>query len=144
MSLKIMIADDEPGSTILMRSLAAPLDHTVVAFENNQEAGQRTETQRFDVAFVGMRMPESDGLELARRIRNSQANRDTTIVMLSATDDIKSLRMAFGEGADFVIAKARDREPPPPHAERYGLSRLERQEALRPHAAFYGGHLQVR
>ena len=105
MSLKIMIVDDEPGSMTLLRSLAAPLDHTVVAFENNQAAGQRAETQRFDVAFVGMRTSEPDGLELARRIRNSQPNRETTIVMLSATDDIKSLRMAFGEGADFVLAK---------------------------------------
>ena len=105
MSLKIMVVDDEPMSLKLMRSLAAPLDHTVVGFEDNQEAGQRAETQRFDVAFLGMRMPQLDGLDLARRIRNSQANRDTTIVMLSATDEIDSLRKAFGEGADFVLAK---------------------------------------
>jgi CheY-like chemotaxis protein len=105
MSLKIMVVDDETMSLKLMRSLAAPLDHTVVAFEDNQEAGQRAETQRFDVAFVGMRMPQLDGIKLARRIRNSPANRDTTIVMLSATDEIDSLRKAFGEGADLVLAK---------------------------------------
>jgi CheY-like chemotaxis protein len=105
MSLKIMVVDDEPMSLKLMRSLAAPLDHTVVAFEDHQEAGQRAEKQRFDVVFVGMRMPHLDGLELARRIRNSPANRDTTIVMLSATDEIDSLRKAFGEGADLVLAK---------------------------------------
>jgi len=52
-----------------------------------------------------MRMPQLDGLELARRIRNSQPNRETTIVMLSATDDIGNVRKAFGEGADFVLTK---------------------------------------
>jgi len=52
-----------------------------------------------------MRTPQLDGLELARRIRNAPLNREATIVMLSATDDIPSLRKAFGEGADFVLTK---------------------------------------
>jgi CheY-like chemotaxis protein len=105
MSLKIMIVDDEPVSLKLMRSLAATLNHTVLTFDDSQNAGQRAEKQRFDVVFVGMRMPELGGLELARRIRNSQPNRETTIVMLSATEDIESLRKAFGEGADLVLTK---------------------------------------
>jgi CheY-like chemotaxis protein len=105
MSLKIMVVDDEPVSLKLMRSLAAPLGHTVLTFDDTQAAGLRAEKQRFDVAFVGMHMPQLDGLELARRIRNSPPNRETTIVMLSATDDIESLRKAFGEGADFVLTK---------------------------------------
>ena len=105
MSLKIMVVDDEPLSLKLIRSLAAPSGHTVLTFDDSQEAGQRAEAQRFDVTFVGMRMPQLDGLELARRIRNSELNREATIVMLSATDDIGSLRKAFGEGADFVLTK---------------------------------------
>ena len=100
MSLKIMIVDDEPASVQLMRSLATPLNHTVLALQDSQEAGQRTDKQRFDVVFVGM-----GGLELTRRIRNSQPNRETTIVVLSATEDIEGLREAFGEGADLVLTK---------------------------------------
>jgi CheY-like chemotaxis protein len=105
MSLKIMVVDDEPASLKLVRSLAAPLDHTVLTFDDVRQAGERAEQQRFDVAFVGMRLPELDGIALARRIRNSPANQETTIVMLSATDDIGSSQMAFGEGADFVLNK---------------------------------------
>jgi CheY-like chemotaxis protein len=105
MPLKIMAVDDEPKTIQLMRSLATPLGHTVMPFGDYQTAGQKGEIQRFDVAFVGMRLPELGGLELARRIRNSQPNRETTIVMLSATENIDSLRRAFGEGADLVLAK---------------------------------------
>jgi len=104
MSLKIMVADDEPKTTHLMRSLATPLGHTVLPFGDYRAAGQRGETQRFDVAFVGMRLPELSGLELAHRIRNSKPNRETVIVMLSATDDVAGLRKAFGEGADLVVS----------------------------------------
>jgi len=105
MSLKIMVVDDEPQSLTLIRSLGAPSGHTVLTFEDREEAGQRSEKQRFDVAFLGMRLPELDGLTLARHIRTSEPNRETTIVMLSATDDNESLRKAFGEGADFVLTK---------------------------------------
>jgi len=105
MSLKIMVVDDEPLSMKLLRSLAAPLDHTVLTFEDSQEAGKRAENQRFDIAFVGMGTPLLDGLELAKRIRKSPLNLETTIVMLSATEDINILRKAFGGGADFVLSK---------------------------------------
>ena len=104
MSLKIMIAD-EPKTTQFMRSLATPLGHIVLPFGDYQAAAQRGETQRFDVAFVGMRSPELGGLELAYRIRNSQPNRETVIVMLSDSDDVASLRQAFGKGADLVLTK---------------------------------------
>lgn len=105
MSLKIMVVDDEPKSAQLMRALATPMGHTVLPFGDYAAAGQIGESQRFDVAFVGMRLPELTGLELARRIRNSQPNREAAIVMLSATEDVASLRKAFGEGADLVLTK---------------------------------------
>jgi len=105
MSLKIMVVDEEPRTVQLMRALATPLGHTVLHFGDYRAAGERGEAQPFDVAFVGMGLPESDGLELAQRIRKSKANRGTAIVMLSPTADIPSLRKAFGEGADLVITK---------------------------------------
>ena len=105
MALKIMVVDDEPLGPKLIRSLAASLDHIVFAFEDSQTACQRVESQRFDVAFVAMGTPRLDGLELVRRIQKSPLNLETTIVMLSAMDDVKSLRTAFGQGADFVLSK---------------------------------------
>ena len=103
MSLKIMVVDDEPVSAKLIRTLAVPLGHTVLTFEGSEVDGQRAEAQRFDVAFLGTRKSEMDGIELARRVRNSQPNRETTIVILGATDDVAMLRTAFGVGVQFVI-----------------------------------------
>jgi CheY-like chemotaxis protein len=105
MSLKIMVADDEQVSLKAIRSLSVSSGHTVLTFEDPQQAGERAEQQRFDVVFLGMRPQDLTGLDLARRIRNSESNAETTIVMLNATEDIESLRNAFGEGADFVLTK---------------------------------------
>ena len=105
MSLKIMIVDDDPVTLKLMRSLVVPLGHRVLTFDDSQKAGQQAVKQRFDVVFVGVHISHPDGLELAHQIRNSQPNRETTIVMLSATNDIEILRKAFSEGATFVLTK---------------------------------------
>lgn len=105
MSLKIMVADDEPSSSKLVRALCAPLGSTVLTFDDYQVAGQRAETQRFDLVLVAAHFPELRGFELVRQIRNSPPNRETTIAMLSATDEVESVRKAFGEGADLVLNK---------------------------------------
>jgi CheY-like chemotaxis protein len=103
MSLKIMVVDDEPLSLKVMRTLAVPLGHTVLAFDDSQKANQRLKKQRFDAVFVGM--PRPDGLELARQIGISQPSSETIVVMLSATDDVEILREAFAAGAKFVLPK---------------------------------------
>jgi CheY-like chemotaxis protein len=103
MPLKIMVADNEPSFLQLMRSLATPLGHTVLTLDGSREVGERAEKQRFDAFFLGMSEP--DGLEMARRIRNSEPNREATILILSVTDGVDSMRKAFGQGADFVLTK---------------------------------------
>jgi CheY-like chemotaxis protein len=103
MPLKIVVADNEPSFLQLMRSLATPLGHMVLTFNSSQEVGERAEKQRFDAFFLGMTEPE--GLELAQRIRNSESNREATILILSVTDGVESMRKAFGQGADFVLTK---------------------------------------
>ena len=84
MSLKTMVVDDELQSMKLMRSLAAPLDHMVVTFEDRQEAGQRAEKQRFDVAFLGMRLPQLDGsIDLLAVIQfDGRVDRSATVASL--------------------------------------------------------------
>jgi len=105
MSLKIIVADTEPTTAQLMRALATPLGHTVYAFADYQTAGQRSEAQAFDLAFVGMHGPDLDPFTLTHRIRDSHPNHPLFAVMVSPTDDIPNLRKAFGEGADMVLTK---------------------------------------
>src|ERR1700688_4315304 len=103
MSLKIMVVDDEPSSLRPMRPLAAPLGHTVLTFDDSHEAGERLEKQRFDVVFVGAF--QSEGLALVRRVADSQFNRETTIVIVSAAEDSENVRQAVDDGADFGLTK---------------------------------------
>jgi CheY-like chemotaxis protein len=105
MSLKILIVDEDPTSIQLLRSLGAPMGHTVLAFTDGHAAIERAETQRFQLFFVGMRAGELDGPEMVRRIRSTPPNRESLIVMFNTSDSNEVLRKAFAEGADLVAKK---------------------------------------
>jgi hypothetical protein len=48
---------------------------------------QRLKEEKFDAVFFDLRMPPSDGIELARQIRASLLNRTTPIVIITGVED---------------------------------------------------------
>lgn len=71
--LKVLIADDEPLARMeLKRLLARHVDLEVVAeAQNGAEALELLGEQDIDLAFIDIRMPKMDGLELARNIKGN-------------------------------------------------------------------------
>jgi CheY-like chemotaxis protein len=104
MSLKIMVVDHEPKFPKLLRSLAIPMGHAVSAFEDCQASVDRIRSQRLDVAFLSMNLPETDRMELVGRIRNSDPSRDAIIAFLCETEEISAMRKGLGQGADLILA----------------------------------------
>lgn len=104
MSLKIMVVDHEPKFPKLLRSLAIPMGHAVWAFEDCQASVDRIRSQRLDVAFLSMNLPETDRMELVGRIRNSDPSRDAIIAFVCETEEISAMRKGLGQGADLILA----------------------------------------
>ena len=61
-----------------------------------------------DIALIDIRMPEMDGLEAARHIREDHP--DVNVIMLSAYDDRQFVVEAVRAGARGYVLKARDAE----------------------------------
>ena len=112
MSIKVIIADDH--SLVrqgLRRYLEMAGDIDVVGEASNgfevlklMENGNGAP----DVALLDIRMPEMDGLEAARRIR--QQHPDVGVIMLTAYDDRQFVVEAVRAGARGYVLKARDAE----------------------------------
>jgi DNA-binding NarL/FixJ family response regulator len=112
MTIKVIIADDH--SLVrqgLRRYLEMAGDIDVVGEAANgfevlklMENGEGVP----DVALLDIRMPEMDGLEAARRIR--QAHPDVGVIMLTAYDDRQFVVEAVRAGARGYVLKARDAE----------------------------------
>jgi DNA-binding NarL/FixJ family response regulator len=112
MAIKVIIADDH--SLVrqgLRRYLEMAGDIDVVGEASNgfevlklMENGNGAP----DVALLDIRMPEMDGLEAARRIR--QQHPDVGVIMLTAYDDRQFVVEAVRAGARGYVLKARDAE----------------------------------
>ncbi len=103
MQAKIVIVDDDEKITsMLRRSLA--FEGYVVSIAHDGIGGLRLiSEQKPDVIIVDVMMPQLDGWEVLRRIR--EAGIQTPIIMLTAKDDIQDRVKGLDLGADDYVVK---------------------------------------
>jgi two-component system CheB/CheR fusion protein len=109
--LRILVAEDSTVNQLLARELLERQGHTVVVAGNGREALEALAREPFDLVFMDVQMPEMDGMETARAIREGTVPgvpRDIPIVALTA-HVLKGDRERFlAAGMDDYIAKPFD------------------------------------
>jgi DNA-binding NtrC family response regulator len=103
MSVRILVVDDETAFLeSVTRMLRLERYDDVTAVSRASEALARLETQRFDVAFLDICMPEMDGLELLRLLK--ERSPATECVMVTANESIPTVIRAVRLGAyDYLV-----------------------------------------
>jgi len=102
---KILVADDDPAILRLLGELLREMGAEPHLFASSPGAADLVERDKLDGAILDWRMPELDGLELARRIRRSQPNSKIPIVMLTGVTEAKAAQESFGVGINFFLQK---------------------------------------
>ncbi len=104
---RILLADDEP----MVRELTAMMLtqrgwHTEVA-ESGRDALKKWESGNFDVILMDLQMPEMDGLEATRAIREREADRSqrASIIALTAHAQREVRDNCIEAGMDMVLVK---------------------------------------
>ncbi|MBI3626277.1 MAG: response regulator [Candidatus Rokubacteria bacterium] len=77
----VLIVDDEPGMCWALGHILKGSGIVSVTATSGQEALRLAERQRFRLAFVDAKLPDAEGLELARRMR--EADPGIRIVLVS-------------------------------------------------------------
>jgi CheY-like chemotaxis protein len=100
----ILVVDDEESIRLLYREELSDAGYQVDVAANGKEALQKVQQARPDLMTIDIKMPEMDGIELLRRVR--EIYRDLPIIICTAYGDF---RRDFGTWAsDAYITKSAD------------------------------------
>jgi two-component system chemotaxis response regulator CheY len=103
--MRVLIADDEPGTRLLVTAAVQRLGHEALDAADGEEAWERFCAQRPDVVITDWDMPRLDGTGLAARIRAEIDAPYVYVLVLSGVADEAAARAVMEAGADDLVAK---------------------------------------
>lgn len=101
----ILAVDDDPDALEIVRTFLESKGYRVVTATDGREALVKVEETRPALVLLDVMMPEMDGWEVARTIKNSADYRGTRVVMLTARSDYTDKQEGLRAGADDYIVK---------------------------------------
>jgi DNA-binding response OmpR family regulator len=105
MSLKILVADDEPNIVISLEYLLKREGYTVVIARDGQEAIDAITREQPDLVLLDVMMPKKTGFEVCQEVRANDALQATKILMLTAKGRDTDVTKGLGLGADAYMTK---------------------------------------
>ncbi|HVJ16115.1 MAG TPA: response regulator [Polyangiaceae bacterium] len=151
-SAAVLLVDDNPANLLALEAVLAPLGVRTVNASSGEEAIEHIEREPFAVALVDVQMPDMDGFELTRHIRQTEYGRELPVLFITAIhrDEIYVKRGYASGAADYItkpfdpdIVRARVRGFVNLYEQRESVRRgqvaertQERDEALRRLIAF--------
>ena len=84
MTIRILIADDEPNQLELLSYNLSSADFEVLRASDGQQALEMVEEHRPDLAIIDWMMPHMSGIDLCRKLRSRNETKNMPIIILSA------------------------------------------------------------
>jgi CheY-like chemotaxis protein len=108
MPYRILVVDDNDMNLTLLSKILELEGYQVTTALNGTEAIRLAELQMPDLAILDVMMPDMDGYELCRKMRQPPFNNYIPIVMLTAMSGDKDRQEALDAGANDVWNKPFD------------------------------------
>jgi diguanylate cyclase (GGDEF)-like protein len=108
--MHILIADDDPGTRLVVAAAVERLGHECTIAEDGTQAWERFQEVEPDVVITDCEMPGIDGTELTRRIRSQGEVSYPYVIVLTARADQHHALRTMEAGADDLVFKPLRRE----------------------------------
>lgn len=106
----ILVVDDVRTNLMVIKGLLKQTEITVDTALSGAECLDIIKTQKFDVIFLDHMMPEMDGIETMKYIRDdkSHCNQDTPVIMLTANAIMGAKELYIDSGFEDYLSKPID------------------------------------
>jgi len=101
----VLLVDDDPMIRMLVRETLQQKGFAIEEAENGKLALDTLETCRPDVILLDVLMPEMNGFETCRALRELPQGKHVPVMMMTGLDDLESINHAFETGATDFITK---------------------------------------
>lgn len=108
-SLKILVADDTDSDRLILETIVRKEGHQVLSAKNGLEAVEIFQQQRPDIVLLDALMPELDGFDAARQIKELAGDELVPIIFLTSLQDTESLVHCLDAGGDDFLSKPYNR-----------------------------------
>lgn len=102
---RILIVDDVEENRFVLRDIIMDMGYLPILTENGVQALKMVERYRPQLIISDVAMPEMDGYELCRRIKENADVRDIPIIFISAFDDPADIVRGFNLGVEDYVTK---------------------------------------
>lgn len=106
--LRVLIVEDDAGSQLLARLLLEELGHQITVATTGKEALRKLSKNDFDLVLMDVHIPEMDGLEAVRQIRNPASparNHAIPIIAMTASAMKNDEEACLQAGMNSYISK---------------------------------------
>jgi len=101
----VLIADDDYMQRLPMRSALEKYNFRVIEAENGLHALEMFQQHIPDLVILDVIMPEMDGFEACRKIRQHPQGEHIPILVLTGLDNVDSINQAYEDGATDFLSK---------------------------------------
>ncbi|MBN1201327.1 MAG: response regulator [Anaerolineae bacterium] len=105
MTERILIVDDDLDSLKLIGLMLQRQGYEIIVANNGQQALGKANTERPDLIILDIMMPDMDGYEVCRRLRQNAGTQGIPIIMFTAKTMVDDKVAGFEAGADDYLTK---------------------------------------
>jgi DNA-binding response OmpR family regulator len=103
--MRVLVVDDDPDVRRLCGINLSWNGHEIITAAGGAEGLELISSEPLDAVLLDVMMPNIDGIEALRRIRQSEDSMDMPVVLISARVGIEDQIEGWAAGADGYITK---------------------------------------
>ncbi|MCH9675582.1 MAG: response regulator [Gammaproteobacteria bacterium] len=110
LSNKVLVVDDSPTDLKRLTTIISDAGCTVVCAGSGREALEKAKTERPDVIFLDIIMPDMDGFEACRSLTGDSQTKNIPVIFVTSKNQKADRVWAKMQGGQALVAKPYEAE----------------------------------